>query len=52
MAARVVYSTDPDQPEDCPRCGRVPCVCNKIDLARASRPPMSNAIASAAPAKQ
>jgi translation initiation factor 1 len=33
MAARVVYSTDPEQPEDCPRCGRVPCVCNKIDLA-------------------
>ena len=33
MPARVVYSTDPDQPEDCPRCGRVPCVCNKIDLA-------------------
>ena len=33
MAVRVVYSTDPDPLEQCPRCGRVPCVCNKIDLA-------------------
>jgi translation initiation factor 1 len=33
MSARVVYSTDPDPPEPCVRCGRLPCVCNKIDLA-------------------
>ena len=33
MPARVVYSTDPDPLEECPRCGRAPCVCNKIDLA-------------------
>lgn len=33
MPSRVVYSTDPDPVELCPRCGHVPCVCHKIDLA-------------------
>ncbi len=32
MPARIVYSTDPDPVELCPRCGRHPCVCGKIDL--------------------
>lgn len=29
---RIVYSTDPDPAKLCPRCGRVPCVCDKVDL--------------------
>jgi translation initiation factor 1 len=32
MTARIVYSTDPDPVELCPRCGRQPCVCRKVDL--------------------
>jgi len=32
VAPRIVYSTDPEQDESCPRCGRQPCVCNSIDL--------------------
>jgi translation initiation factor 1 len=32
LPARIIYSTDPDPVELCPRCGRHPCVCNKIDL--------------------
>ncbi len=30
--SRIVYSTDPEPTRLCPRCGRVPCVCQKIDL--------------------
>jgi translation initiation factor 1 len=30
--SRIVYSTDPQPAALCPRCGRVPCVCQKIDL--------------------
>jgi translation initiation factor 1 len=30
--ARIVYSTDPAPVKMCPRCGRDPCVCHKIDL--------------------
>jgi translation initiation factor 1 len=33
MAARIVYSTDPEPEEPCPRCGRAPCIC------RAPTPP-------------
>jgi translation initiation factor 1 len=33
MSARIVYSTDPDPVQQCPRCGRTPCVCQKVDLA-------------------
>jgi translation initiation factor 1 len=33
MAARIVYSTDPERAEPCPRCGRAPCIC------RAPNPP-------------
>ena len=33
MSPRIVYSTDPDPVELCPRCGRSPCVCKTIDLA-------------------
>ncbi len=29
---RIVYSTDPEPVALCPRCGRHPCVCQKIDL--------------------
>jgi len=32
MSQRIVYSTDPDPVQLCPRCGRTPCVCQKIDL--------------------
>ncbi len=32
MSPRIVYSTDPDPIELCPRCGRDPCVCGSIDL--------------------
>jgi translation initiation factor 1 len=32
VSPRIVYSTDPDPVELCPRCGRQPCVCDKIDL--------------------
>jgi translation initiation factor 1 len=32
MSPRIVYSTDPDPGELCPRCGRRPCVCHSIDL--------------------
>jgi translation initiation factor 1 len=30
--SRIVYSTDPEPTKLCPRCGRNPCVCHKIDL--------------------
>jgi translation initiation factor 1 len=30
--SRIVYSTDPEPAKLCPRCGRDPCVCHKIDL--------------------
>jgi translation initiation factor 1 len=30
---RIVYSTDPEPVHQCPRCGRVPCVCQTVDLA-------------------
>jgi translation initiation factor 1 len=30
--SRIVYSTDPEPVKLCPRCGRDPCVCHKIDL--------------------
>ncbi len=30
--SRIVYSTDPEPIKLCPRCGRSPCVCHKIDL--------------------
>jgi translation initiation factor 1 len=33
MPPRIVYSTDPDPVQLCPRCGRLPCVCQKVDLA-------------------
>lgn len=29
---RIVYSTDPEPVTVCPRCGRAPCICHKIDL--------------------
>ena len=32
MSPRIVYSTDPDLRDACPRCGHTPCVCNAIDL--------------------
>jgi len=32
MSPRIVYSTDPELSEPCPRCGRSPCVCHKVDL--------------------
>jgi translation initiation factor 1 len=32
MSPRIVYSTDPDPVNLCLRCGREPCVCNRIDL--------------------
>ncbi len=32
MSPRIVYSTDPETPALCPRCGRQPCVCHTIDL--------------------
>jgi translation initiation factor 1 len=32
MSPRIVYSTDPDPIRLCPRCGRDPCVCDKIDM--------------------
>lgn len=32
MRSRIVYSTDPEPVDLCPRCGRAPCVCQKIDL--------------------
>jgi len=32
MSPRIVYSTDPAPVQLCPRCGRTPCVCQKIDL--------------------
>ena len=34
MRSRIVYSTDPEPVELCPRCGRAPCVCarGEIDL--------------------
>jgi len=32
MASRVVYSTDPEPAELCPRCGRAPCICQTPDL--------------------
>jgi len=32
MCPRIVYSTDPAPTELCPRCGRVPCVCQLVDL--------------------
>ena len=31
--SRIVYSTDPTPTVLCPRCGRQPCVCQKIDMA-------------------
>ncbi len=33
MSPRIVYSTDPEPASLCPRCGRQPCVCDKINLA-------------------
>jgi translation initiation factor 1 len=33
MSPRIVYFTDPASRELCPRCGREPCVCQKVDLA-------------------
>lgn len=32
MSPRIVYSTDPEVEQLCPRCGRSPCVCRSIDL--------------------
>ena len=32
MSARIVYSTDPEPVERCPRCGHSPCICHKVDL--------------------
>jgi len=32
VSPRIVYSTDPDLRDACPRCGHAPCVCNAIDL--------------------
>lgn len=32
MSPRIIYSTDPESPALCPRCGRQPCVCRTIDL--------------------
>jgi translation initiation factor 1 len=32
MTSRIVYSTDPEPVEVCPRCGQHPCICNKVDL--------------------
>jgi translation initiation factor 1 len=33
MSPRIIYSTDPEPAKQCPRCGRLPCVCHTIDLA-------------------
>ena len=33
MSPRIVYSTDPTPRVLCERCGRVPCVCQTVDLA-------------------
>lgn len=32
MTPRIVYSTDPEPTKLCERCGRNPCVCNRVDL--------------------
>ncbi|MBM4459498.1 MAG: stress response translation initiation inhibitor YciH [Chloroflexi bacterium] len=32
MRPRIVYSTDPEPANLCPRCGREPCVCAAIDM--------------------
>jgi len=32
VTPRIVYSTDPDPRDLCPRCGHAPCVCHAIDL--------------------
>jgi translation initiation factor 1 len=32
VAPRIVYSTDPEPVELCPRCGHAPCMCRTLDL--------------------
>lgn len=32
MPPRIVYSTDPEPAKLCPRCGRQPCVCDRVDM--------------------
>jgi translation initiation factor 1 len=32
MPPRIIYSTDPDPINLCARCGRQPCVCEKVNL--------------------
>ena len=32
MAPRIVYSTDPEPIQPCPKCGQAPCVCHTPDL--------------------
>jgi translation initiation factor 1 len=32
VSSRIIYSTDPEPAERCPRCGHRPCICQKIDL--------------------